>query len=669
MWSAIIASSRKRFTDIIQPLIDAFKLRVATVYGLFYFESCLFNQLTALKTKNLLVDAKLYITPNTQGFERVYSVKPNLSVNDMVVSRTSRAYTTLGTTVDSVPYNLWNLQSNDFTTWSPVNSATVATTTDTNDPRGGLNATRYNAGTASSRIQTSISNGARGWYNISVYAKADTFDEITLGVSATINFRVNLNTGVISSVSLGITNPLATNVGNGWWRISCDYFYTSSPSSLSVVIGTNPSAGPGAVFIYGSQITSGQGIKEFINTTDGFNSWGRITTEAEIDGCASIILETASTNRLQRSDNFENAYWEKTNVTVTQASVTELSPEGTATEIITATSNSAVIGRQSPNIGADSRIRIFSVYLKRKTGSGQFRIKIANKETLTTLTNDWVRYFVEGENLDASCSSAGTTHTVTTTISHGLVTGDSVRWTRLTGNCVGNTSVASVTVTSPTVFTFVAGSVTGTGTGTVSPNCPKIIIDTSGDEAFIYGGQLENSLELYKTAKPTSYIRTTSGQIIRQSDNATMDIRTGVLSGGIFSVYCKMKRCGGSSIATNQFFSIRDTNTFAGNNWVGMNSLSNGDLSINIRVNGSGTGYTPVTQPNDTDYFSFICIFDGTNVNVYINGNLEITTAFSSSFTFLISYFYSNPTLATLNIKELAVFDRVLTPTEITSLI
>jgi hypothetical protein len=666
MWSAIIASSRKRFTDIIQPLIDAFKLRVATVYGLFYFESCLFNQLTALKTKNLLVDAKLYITPNTQGFERVYSVKPNLSVNDMVVSRTSRAYTTLGTTVDSVPYNLWNLQSNDFTTWSNVNGVVLSSTTDTTDPRGGLNATRYSTGTSTHRIQTSISGGARGWYNLSLYAKADVGTSIRFGISVNFFMTVDLITGVATGIPSIFSNVLIENKGNGWWRMSFDFFNTVNGGSVSGYISVVTNSG----FIYGCQITSGQGLKDFINTNDGFNSWGRITTEGESDGCASILLETTSTNRLQRSDNFENVYWGKTNVTVTQADVTELSPEGTATEIITATSNSAVIGRQSPNIGADTRPRIFSVYLKRKTGTGQFRIKIANKETLTTLTNDWVRYFVEGENLDASCSSAGTTHTVTTTISHGLVTGDSVRWTRLTGNCVNNTSVASVTVTSPTVFTFVtAGSVTGTGTGLVSPNCPKIIIDNSGDEAYIFGGQLEGALELYKTAKPTSYIRTIAGQVIRQTDVATMDIRTGVLSGGIFSVYCKMKRCGGSSIATNQFFSIRDTNTFAGNNWVGMNSLSNGDLSINVRINGTGTGYTPITQPNDTDYFSFICVFDGTDVNIYINGNLEVNTAFSSSFTSLISYFYSNPTFATLNIKEFAVFDRVLTPTEITSLI
>jgi hypothetical protein len=665
MWSAIIASSRKRFTDIIQPLIDAFKLRVATVYGLFYFESCLFNQLTSLNTKNLLVDAKLYISPNTQGFERVYVIKPNLSANDMVVSRASRAYTTLGSAVDSVPYNLWNLQCNDFTTWSNVNGVVLSSTTDTTDPRGGLNATRYSPGTSTYRIQTSISGGARGWYNLSLYAKADTGTVIRYGPTNDIFVAIDLITGSIISVHPTIFNVLVENKGNGWWRISLDYFFTSNPSSISAAIRILTDSG----FIYGSQITSGQGIKEFINTTDGFNSWGRITTEDETDGCASILLETTSTNRLQRSDNFENLYWEKTNLTVTQAPVTELSPEGTATEIITATSNSAVIGRQSPNIGADTRIRIFSVYLKRKTGTGQFRIKIANKETLTTLTNNWVRYFVEGENLDASCSSVGTTHTVTTTIPHGLVNGDSVRWTRLTGNCVNNTSVASVTVTSPTVFTFVtAGSVTGTGTGIVSPNCPKIIIDTSGDEAYIFGGQLEGALELYKTAKPTSYIRTIAGQVIRQTDNATMDIRTGILSGGIFSVYCKMKRCGGSSVATNQFFSIRDTNVFAADNWVGLNSLSNGDLSINVRVNGSGTGYTPVTQPNDTDYFSFICVFDGTDVNIYINGNLEVNTAFSSSFTSLISYFYSNPILATLNIKELAVFDRVLTPTEITSL-
>jgi hypothetical protein len=664
MWSAIIASSRQRLNDIIQPLIDAFKIRVASVYSLFYAETCLFNQLTSLNNKNLLVDAVLYLTPNSQGFEKVYSIKPNLATNDLIVSRTSRGNSQIQNITETTPYNLFGLQSNDFSTWSLVNAPTVTPTTDTNDPRGGLGASRYTIGVSTQRMQTSISNGNRGWYNLSIYAKADTSSSCRFGPSIDIGFTVDLITGVISSISAGIVNPIAENVGDGWWRLSCDFFFVSNPTAITIMFRTTTNS----VFIWGSQITAGQGVKPYINTNDGFNSWGRITWEDETDNCPSILLETASTNLLLRSDNFGNVYWEKTNITVTQGLESDLSPDTTCTEFITATANSAVIGRQSPNNPANPRKRFFSVYLKRKTGTGQFRLKIGNAETLTTLTSDWKRYFVEGELLDASCSSVGTTHTVTTTISHGLVTGDSVRWTRLAGTCITNTSVATITVTSPTVFTFTAGSVTGTGTGTVTPNCPKIIVDISGDEAYIWGAQLEANLENYKTGKPSSFIRTTSGQVARAQDGAVMDIRTGLLSSGIFSIYCKMKRVGGSATASNQFFSIRDTNVFAGDNWVGLNSLANGDISVNVRINGSGTGYTPVTQPNDTDYFSFICIFDGTNVNVYINGNLEVNVAFSSAFSSLISYFYSNPTLNLLNIKEFAVWNRVLTPSEITSL-
>ncbi len=113
------------------------------------------------------------------------------------------------------------------------------------------------------------------------------------------------------------------------------------------------------------------------------------------DSCPELLLEPTRTNVCLRSEEFDNAVWTKSSVTVTaNASV---SPDGTksAERIVgTGTGDGHTFQVFS---GITSGDVIFSVYLK---GRGVTRIRLqesagdfTNYATLNiTLTNDWTRY-------------------------------------------------------------------------------------------------------------------------------------------------------------------------------------------------------------------------------------------------------------------------------------
>jgi hypothetical protein len=75
----------------IKNLIDAFKTRVLADFGIFEAESCLNTQLTELDNDNLLDSASLIVTPNAYKQTRLYSVVPNNTTGDMVVTRSTTA--------------------------------------------------------------------------------------------------------------------------------------------------------------------------------------------------------------------------------------------------------------------------------------------------------------------------------------------------------------------------------------------------------------------------------------------------------------------------------------------------------------------------------------------------------------------------------------------------
>jgi hypothetical protein len=106
--------------------------------------------------------------------------------------------------------------------------------------------------------------------------------------------------------------------------------------------------------------------------------------------CPSLLLEPQSTNLLPYSEDFSDSSWSLTNSSVSVN--TNISPDGTQNaDTFTATNSSAQA--QSVVLGTTGLTYTNSIWLKRKTGTGQVYLRgIENISTPITITDEWARY-------------------------------------------------------------------------------------------------------------------------------------------------------------------------------------------------------------------------------------------------------------------------------------
>lgn len=123
-------------------------------------------------------------------------------------------------------------------------------------------------------------------------------------------------------------------------------------------------------------------------TVDPRITFTRASTATYYDG---KTFAKAEENLLTYSQQFDNAAWTKTNATV--IANTEVAPDGTTTaDTLTATAANAVV---SQAITATALPHVFSVYLKRKTGTGAVEIQSASGTwTAAAVTTTWTQFNV-----------------------------------------------------------------------------------------------------------------------------------------------------------------------------------------------------------------------------------------------------------------------------------
>lgn len=106
--------------------------------------------------------------------------------------------------------------------------------------------------------------------------------------------------------------------------------------------------------------------------------------------CQGVLVEEARTNLALYSNDFTNAAWTKSNCTT---ALTATGPDNVANSASTLTA-SAGNATALQAITSGSAARVTSVFLKRRTGSGNIQLTQDNGGTWTTqsITNAWVRY-------------------------------------------------------------------------------------------------------------------------------------------------------------------------------------------------------------------------------------------------------------------------------------
>lgn len=478
-------------------------------------------------------------------------------------------------------------------------------------------------------------------FMLSIYAKKAQHDWIQVNpVNANYNIddwaNFNLDTGTIGNKGATGTAYIES-IGNGWYRCSvlcravgnitqqidvCQSIGNVNGGRYPNLSGTNQNV----FYICGNTFTRGNTVKPYYPTTLRTNTPRLDYTDGS---CPTILLEQSSTNLLPRSEEFNDGGWLKTNLTVTPN--TDTAPNGLLTaDTLLATDNGAVIKQNS--IFVNVTPRMFSIYLKRKTGTGNITLEIGSVSTLATINSlTYTRVNVLGITLASTFSISAGLHTITTPIPHGYETGDGIRFTLLT--TTSGSGAASVTttatVTGPNTFTFTSGTATATGTCNIVTFMCRVRMQTLGDEIYAWGAQCELSSTTLQNGyyEPTSYIPTpASSTVTREADVLHLSkIQENNLLNNTYTLFWEARKIGGGTTNDCYIGLIENYNT------VNPNAIFIAGFPIYGRKldNNVGTTFFPTTiyQPSSQNYHKGIITCNNGIFEIWIDGSKLSTTS------------------------------------------
>lgn len=240
----------------------------------------------------------------------------------------------------------------------------------------------------------------------------------------------------------------------------------------------------------------------------------RFTHDPATEESLGLLIEEARTNLFTYSEQFDNAAWTKLNVTVNADAA--VSPDGlTAADAVIATTTNASHFIDSGALSFTSGTTYTQSIYAKALGTNRIRLRF-NAAAFTSIS------YVDFDLVSGSIVA-----------SSGLITASSITsvgngWYRCTA-----TAVATATATN-NIYILILDAV---GTQTYAGN------GYSG--AFLWGAQIEAG------AFPTSYIPTTSSQVTRAADVASM-------TGTNFSSWYNAENAGSVYVEANE--------TFAGSN-------------------------------------------------------------------------------------------------------
>ena len=360
----------------------------------------------------LLEQASLVMIPSGYKEDIVYSQIPTSGAGDLSFTRASN-----GTRINSaglvevVPWNDVEY-SEDFSNAYWTKDGATITTNSISAPNGTTTADKLDETSTSGVHRVGHATFPSGTQRtFSVYAKKAERNYVVLFENNSAGDTVkgvifNLNTGTVSTNndSSYYFNANIENLGNGWYRCSVNWTPTglSVPSvgaSLDGLTNSYSGTAGNGIYIWGAQLNIGSTAKPYFPTTDRLNV-PRLTYQNGGGGCPSLLLEKQSTNLLTWSEQFDNAAWSKSNVTITANNTT--SPDGTQNaDLSTATAGGELL---QGVVLSTSTSYTFSFYVKKGTASdAKYRVYnfdagvnvVAPTSYISqTSTSDWVRVVV-----------------------------------------------------------------------------------------------------------------------------------------------------------------------------------------------------------------------------------------------------------------------------------
>lgn len=365
-------------------------------------------------------------------------------------------------------------------------------------------------------------------YVFSLSAKANQLGFVTLTSNRnnTEYFSVtfSLADGTVSqnTTSGGFTVASAASVlqPNGFYRLYVAFSATVAPSAVSAALsnagtftpdalGRNAFAGTigDGVFVWGAQLEQRSALTAYIRTTDYpvrtfFNALETaaanvmpIEYDPVTQHCLGIRPESAATNLLLRSEEFDNAAWNKTQSSVLPN--TTIAPDGNLTAD-TFVPNAVNAGKSLlRSVSSGSTSFVYSCHFK--FAGYRYAYLYFQTGTVTQITEarfDLINGTVTTNNVTGAAFTGLATSIVP--IGNG--------WFRCSVSATGNNALNNVWITcNPNLVTN-------------SINAAFVGDGYSG--VYIWGAQLEAST----LGIPSSYIPTTSAQVTRLADNPTIPV-------------------------------------------------------------------------------------------------------------------------------------------------
>jgi len=446
----------------------------------------------------------------------------------------------------------------------------------------------------SATIASGVTDPAGGTTAFSMTATAGNatlYQTLTLTATAyteSIWIQRVTGTGTINLTLDGSTLSPVTITGS-WAK----YTYTATPSAGSRTIGIQIVTSGDAINIYGSQLENrSSATATNITTTVATSNYIPQLLTAPINAprfdfnpttgeSLGLLIEQSSTNLLTYSQDFTNAVWAKSNATITATA--NIAPDGTQTaQLLVENTATSSHGFYFTTLGQTTgQTYTQSVYAKAKE-----RTWIVMQPSAFNPTS--LAYFNLGTGVVGSTSNCSSTITA---VGNG--------WYRCT---VTYTALSTGGIPSSAVFL-------ATGDGGAS------YLGNGYSGAYVWQNQIEN------LAFATSPIATTSAQVTRASDNASM---TGTnfsswFNNGQGTLYCEMTAPQVSGV-TGTLFEVSTSGT--SNNRVSMRGWTSNfavvyqtsialqqDLSVPNRTNGA--------------YFKSTISYGSTSDITCVNGTLS----------------------------------------------
>lgn len=311
--------------------------------------------------------------------------------------------------------------------------------------------------------------------------------------------------------------------------------------------------------------------------------------------CPALLLEPQRTNLALYSEQFDNATWGKSNVTVTANSTT--APDGNTTaDTISITSNNGYI-RLFPLTFVNSTTYTCSVFVKNNGISAGQTFNFYFNNNLGSTNAAEAKAIID--------------------INAGSVTSQSVG-SGISGVSSSITSLANAWYRVQLTFTLGASSGnTSAEIGFIAPTATRTF--------FAWGAQLEAG------AYPTTYIPTTSATATRVADTFS---RSNIYTNGLISAsggtwYVELKNnVAYTRDAAGNTISIGDSGT--SNAIVIRNSSPSSNLRLQIVKSISASQTTLFTTVTDT--VKIAIKWNGTSADVFVNGVKQVSaTAFTTT--------------------------------------